>query len=141
MKSEIVTLGEEVDASVLKGVHVDPKDWNAIISDPEVVVIDTRNQYEIKIGTFEGAINPNTVSFRDFPQFINSNLNKDKHKKVAMFCTGGIRCEKASSFMLQEGFDTVYQLKGNLQTYILNTQKYICPYIDICIHSCRVSII
>jgi UPF0176 protein len=119
LKKEIVTLGvPTVDPTKVVGTYVDPKDWNALISDPDVIVIDTRNDYEYGIGTFRGALDPKTKTFREFPQYVRTNLNKNKHKKVAMFCTGGIRCEKASSFMLQEGFEEVYHLKGGILKYL-----------------------
>lgn len=93
LKKEIVTLGVEgVDPNKKVGTYVDPQDWNALISDPEVLLIDTRNDYEVSIGTFEGAIDPKTTSFREFPDYIKANFDPAKHKKVAMFCTGGIRC-------------------------------------------------
>ncbi len=119
LKKEIVTLGVEgVDPNKVVGEYVDPQDWNALISDPEVIVLDTRNTYELDIGTFKGAINPLTETFREFPAYVRENLDPKKHKKVAMFCTGGIRCEKASSFMLNEGFEHVYHLKGGILKYL-----------------------
>ncbi|MDR6355117.1 putative sulfurtransferase [Pseudomonas psychrotolerans] len=105
LKKEIVTLGVPgVDPNQRVGTYVEPQDWNALVDDPEVLVIDTRNDYEVGIGSFKGAIDPKTKSFRDFPAYIREHFDPAQHKKVAMFCTGGIRCEKASSFMLQEGF-------------------------------------
>lgn len=119
LKREIVTLGvSAVDPNEQVGTYVDPQDWNALIADPEVVVIDTRNQYEVDIGTFKGAQNPGTSSFREFPNYVQQNLDPAKHKKIAMFCTGGIRCEKASSFMLAQGFQQVYHLKGGILKYL-----------------------
>jgi len=119
LKKEIVTLGiDGVDPNVCVGTYVAPKDWNAIISDPEVLVLDTRNDYEYLIGTFKGAIDPNTDTFREFPEFVANNYAPETHKKVAMFCTGGIRCEKASSFMLQQGYEEVYHLKGGILKYL-----------------------
>jgi len=119
LKREIVTIGlPEVNPSQQVGIYVNPQDWNALISDPEVVVIDTRNDYEVKIGTFQRAQNPQTQSFRQFPEYVRQNLNPDTHKKVAMFCTGGIRCEKASAFMLSQGFEEVYHLKGGILKYL-----------------------
>lgn len=119
LKREIVTLGvPEVDPNEQVGTYVSPKDWNQIISDPEVVVIDTRNDYEVSIGTFKRAQNPKTESFRQFPEYVQTNLDPTKHKKVAMFCTGGIRCEKASSFMLAQGFEQVYHLQGGILKYL-----------------------
>ncbi|RUR73758.1 UPF0176 protein [Chlorogloeopsis fritschii PCC 6912] len=119
LKKEIVTIGlPEVNPNEGVGTYVSPKDWNAIISDPEVTVIDTRNDYEVSIGTFKGAQNPNTVSFRQFPDYIGKQLDPNQHKKVALFCTGGIRCEKASAFMLSQGFQEVYHLKGGILKYL-----------------------
>jgi UPF0176 protein len=119
LKKEIVTLGvPEVDPNTLVGTYVDAQDWNALISDPEVLVLDTRNDYEVETGTFRRAIDPKTTSFREFPQFVREHFNPEQHKKVAMFCTGGIRCEKASSFMLGEGYAEVYHLKGGILKYL-----------------------
>lgn len=119
IKKEIVTLGvPEVDPTEQVGTYVSPDEWNTIISDPDVVVIDTRNAYEVHIGTFKGAQNPNTASFREFPEYVQTHLDPSKHRKVAMFCTGGIRCEKASSFMLSQGFEEVYHLKGGILKYL-----------------------
>jgi UPF0176 protein len=119
VKKEIVTIGDpSVDPNARLGTYVEPKDWNALISDPEMIVIDTRNLFEYAVGTFKGAIDPGTRSFGEFPAFIRKNFDPQKHRKVAMFCTGGIRCEKASSFMLQEGFEEVYHLKGGILSYL-----------------------
>ena len=119
LKREIVPLGvPEVDPNQKAGTYVSPEEWNQLISDPEVVLIDTRNDYEVQIGTFQGACNPQTASFREFPDYVRQNLDPQKHKKVAMFCTGGIRCEKASSFMLEQGFEEVYHLKGGILKYL-----------------------
>lgn len=119
LKKEIVTLGVPgVDPTEKVGIYVEPEHWNALIQDPEVLLIDTRNRYEYDIGTFTGAINPETQSFREFPDFVKNRLNPLKHKKVAMMCTGGIRCEKASSYMLSQGFETVYHLKGGILKYL-----------------------
>jgi len=119
LKKEIVTLGVAgVSPTKMVGQYVKPKDWNAIISDPEVVLIDTRNDYEYAIGTFKNAINPKTATFREFPDYVKTHFDPKKHKKVAMFCTGGIRCEKASSFMISEGFDEVYHLEGGILKYL-----------------------
>jgi UPF0176 protein len=118
LKREIVTLGKpEANPNQQVGTYVEPKDWNALISDPEVIVIDTRNRYEVEIGTFQGAKNPETNSFREFPDYVQQ-LDPARHKKVAMFCTGGIRCEKASAFMLSQGFEQVYHLKGGILKYL-----------------------
>lgn len=119
LKPEIVTLGlPEVDPNQQVGTYVSPEDWNQLINDPEVTVIDTRNDYEVNIGTFQTAENPQTESFRQFPDYVQKNLDPTKHKKVALFCTGGIRCEKASSFMLSQGFEQVYHLKGGILKYL-----------------------
>jgi UPF0176 protein len=119
LKKEIVTLGVEgIDPNQRVGTYVSPADWNALISDPDVLLIDTRNDYEFDIGTFRGAINPHTTSFREFPAYVRDNLDPTRQKKVAMFCTGGIRCEKASAFMLQEGFEEVYHLQGGILKYL-----------------------
>ena len=119
LKKEIVTLGDDdVDPTTMVGQYVKPEDWNAIINDPDVINIDTRNDYEVAIGTFKGALNPDTQSFREFKDYVKKNLDPKKHKKVAMFCTGGIRCEKASSYMLKEGFEQVYHLQGGILKYL-----------------------
>jgi UPF0176 protein len=119
LKREIVTLGKpEVDPTRVVGTYVKPNDWNQLLEDPEVVLLDTRNIYEYEVGTFKHAVNPNTVNFREFPEFVAKNLDPAKHKKVAMFCTGGIRCEKASSYMLQQGFEEVYHLEGGILKYL-----------------------
>ena len=124
LKKEIVTMGVNgVDPNLVVGTYVKPEDWNAIISDPDVIVLDTRNDYETHIGTFKGAIDPKTSTFREFPKFVEQNLDKTKNKKVAMFCTGGIRCEKASSFMKQQGFEEVYHLQGGILKYLETVPK------------------
>ncbi len=119
LKKEIVTMGvENIDPQQAAGTYVEPSDWNKLISDPEVLLIDTRNDYECEVGSFEGALNPNTKSFRDFPEYAKNNLNKQKHSKVAMFCTGGIRCEKSTAYLRQMGFEEVYHLKGGILKYL-----------------------
>ena len=119
LKKEIVTMGiEGIDPKQVVGTYVNAQDWNSLIDDPEVLVIDTRNDYEFQVGTFKNAINPNTQSFREFPQYVKENLDSAKHKKVAMFCTGGIRCEKSTAFLKQQGFDEVYHLKGGILKYL-----------------------
>ncbi|VUD69037.1 Thiosulfate sulfurtransferase GlpE [Thalassocella blandensis] len=124
LKKEIVTMGvEDIDPNHIVGTYVEPQDWNALISDPEVVLVDTRNYYEYGIGTFDGAINPDTTTFREFPDYVAKNLDKTKHKKVAMFCTGGIRCEKSTAFMKQQGFEEVYHLKGGILKYLEEVPK------------------
>lgn len=124
LKKEIVTMGVEgIDPRHTVGTYVKPEDWNALISDPEVTVIDTRNDYEIEIGTFKHAINPNTDSFREFPQYVKDNMDPKKHKKVAMFCTGGIRCEKSTAYMKEQGFEEVYHLEGGILKYLEDVPK------------------
>jgi len=119
LKKEIVTLGiPEVSPTKKVGTYVKPEDWNSLINDPDITLIDTRNGYEVDIGSFKNAINPKTTSFREFPKYIKNNLSLKKTNKVAMFCTGGIRCEKASSFMLEEGFEEVYHLQGGILKYL-----------------------
>jgi len=119
LKKEIVTMGVEgIDPNQVVGTYVKPKDWNALISDPEVLLVDTRNDYEVEIGTFKGALDPNTETFREFPQYVKDNLDKAKHKKVAMFCTGGIRCEKSTAYLKEQGFEEVYHLEGGILKYL-----------------------
>lgn len=119
LKQEIVTMGVEgIDPLRVVGTYVAPKDWNALISDPDVILVDTRNDYEVDIGTFKGALNPNTESFREFPEYVKNNLDANKHKKVAMFCTGGIRCEKSTAYLKEQGFDEVYHLHGGILKYL-----------------------
>jgi len=119
LKKEIVTMGVEgIDPKQVVGTYVKPEDWNDLISDPDVVLVDTRNDYEVEIGTFKGAINPQTTSFREFPQWAKDNLGASKNKKVAMFCTGGIRCEKSTAYMKEQGFDEVYHLQGGILKYL-----------------------
>ncbi|ESA34796.1 upf0176 protein ycea [Leptolyngbya sp. Heron Island J] len=119
LKKEIVTLGQpEVSPTKKVGTYIEPKDWNQVIAAPDVVVIDTRNNYEVDIGSFHGATNPETNSFREFPDYAAQQLDPTQHKKVAMFCTGGIRCEKASSYLLEQGFEQVYHLKGGILKYL-----------------------
>lgn len=121
LKREIVTMGEpSVDPRESVGRYVAPEDWNALISDPDTIVIDTRNDYEVAVGTFEGAVDPETTSFREFPQWFRDNREEllEGKKKVAMFCTGGIRCEKSTSFLRGEGVEDVYHLKGGILKYL-----------------------
>ena len=118
LKKEIVTLGVEVKPRDLVGHYCDPEEWNALISRDDVILIDTRNDYEYKAGTFKGAIDPKTETFREFPDYVRQQLADQKDKKVAMFCTGGIRCEKSTSLLLQEGFNEVYHLKGGILKYL-----------------------
>lgn len=119
LKKEIVTMGvENIDPNEVVGTYVDPKDWNDLISDPNTVLIDTRNDYEVAIGTFEGAVDPKTKTFREFPDWVKAQKDLNKDTKIAMFCTGGIRCEKSTAFMKQQGFDDVYHLKGGILKYL-----------------------
>jgi UPF0176 protein len=118
-KKELITLRKpEADPNKHVGQYVEAQDWNALIADPEVLLIDTRNDYETKVGIFEGAIDPNIKVFTEFPDWVEEHLSPRKHKKVAMFCTGGIRCEKASAYMLAHGFENVYHLKGGILKYL-----------------------
>ncbi len=119
LKAEIVTMGQpDVDPTARVGHYVAPEDWNALISDPDVAVIDTRNDYEVAIGTFRGAVDPATRSFREFPQWWAENREKFAGKRIAMFCTGGIRCEKSTNFLLGQGINQVYHLKGGILKYL-----------------------
>ncbi|MBS0232678.1 MAG: rhodanese-related sulfurtransferase [Proteobacteria bacterium] len=119
VKREIVTFGiPEAEPALATGELVEPEDWNALITDPDVIVIDTRNDYEFAVGTFEGACNPRTRAFNEFPDYVRRTLSEDRSRKIAMFCTGGIRCEKASAFLIREGFPNVYQLKGGILRYL-----------------------
>lgn len=119
LKKEIVTMGREgIQPSRLSGTRVEPERWNSLLEDPEVLVLDTRNQYEYEVGTFLNAVSPELKSFREFPEYVQNTLDPGRHRKIAMFCTGGIRCEKASAFMLQQGFSEVYQLQGGILRYL-----------------------
>lgn len=124
LKKEIVTMGVEgIDPTQVVGTYVKPKDWNALIADPDVLLVDTRNDYEVEIGTFDGAINPNTTTFREFPEYVKNNLDANKHKKVAMFCTGGIRCEKSTAYLKEQGFEDVYHLEGGILKYLEEVEQ------------------
>lgn len=123
LKREIVTMGQpDIDPRSIVGTYVEPTEWNELISDPETIVIDTRNDYEVAVGTFSRAINPETVSFREFPDWFRRErerlLGQGKQPKVAMFCTGGIRCEKSTAFLKQEGIEEVFHLKGGILKYL-----------------------
>jgi UPF0176 protein len=119
LKQEIVTFGiPTTNPTATVGTYVKPQDWNQLISDPDVIVIDTRNQYEVEIGTFTGAIDPHTDSFTQFPAYVANNLDPHQHKQIALFCTGGIRCEKATSYLLNQGFENVYHLQGGILKYL-----------------------
>jgi UPF0176 protein len=118
IKPEIVTLKKPVEIRLGAGTHVAPENWNSVISADDVVVLDTRNDYEFRTGTFPGAVNPETKKFSDLPEYIEKNLDPERHKKVAMFCTGGIRCEKFAPYMKSLGFEEVYQLEGGILKYL-----------------------
>ncbi|WP_417677733.1 rhodanese-related sulfurtransferase [Pseudodonghicola sp.] len=122
LKKEIVTMGQpDVDPKARVGHYVEPEEWNDLIRSPDVAVIDTRNDYEVAIGTFEGAIDPQTESFRDFPAWWEANKDRFHNKRIAMFCTGGIRCEKSTNFLLGQGVEEVYHLKGGILRYLEET--------------------
>ncbi|MGB2248323.1 MAG: rhodanese-related sulfurtransferase [Alcanivorax sediminis] len=124
LKKEIVTMGVEgIDPNRTVGTYLTPEEWNEVISDPETILIDTRNDYEVEVGTFKGAINPHTRTFREFPAYVKETLDPAKHKKVAMFCTGGIRCEKSTAYLKEQGFDEVYHLKGGILKYLEETPR------------------
>lgn len=119
IKKEIVTFGVEgLKPEQKTGIHVNHLEWNQLISEPDVLVIDTRNTYETELGSFKGAIDPETKKFTDFPIYVKEKLDPNKHKKIAMYCTGGIRCEKASAYLLAQGFEKVYQLQGGILKYL-----------------------
>ena len=119
LKKEIVTLGDaETDPTRQVGTYVDPADWNDLIATPDTMLIDTRNAFEVAMGTFEGAVDPGIRSFGQFKEFAARHLDPAKHQKIAMFCTGGIRCEKASAYLLSHGFAEVYHLKGGILKYL-----------------------
>lgn len=119
LKREIVTMGQpDVDPLARVGNYVQPKDWNALIADPDTVVIDTRNDYEVAIGTFQGAVDPGTRAFGEFPEWWQANRERFAGKRVAMFCTGGIRCEKSTNYLLGQGLNEVYHLKGGILKYL-----------------------
>jgi len=119
LKKEIVTMGvEDIDPTHSSGTYVSPENWNDLISDPDVILVDTRNNYESAIGTFKNSIIPNTTSFREFPDYSSNHLSSFKSRKVAMFCTGGIRCEKSTAYLKQQGFTEVYHLQGGILKYL-----------------------
>lgn len=119
VKKEIVTMGvEDIDPTLIVGTYVDAGDWNDLIADPNTVVIDTRNDYEVRIGTFEGAVDPDTQSFGEFPDWVEAHRDELEGKNIAMFCTGGIRCEKATAYVRNAGFDNVFHLKGGILKYL-----------------------
>ena len=124
LKKEIVTMGVQgIDPNHLVGTYVKPEDWNDLISDPDVVLVDTRNDYEVAIGTFKNAIDPKTDTFRQFPDYVKQNMDPVKQKKVAMFCTGGIRCEKSTAYLKEQGFDEVYHLQGGILKYLETVEE------------------
>ncbi len=119
LKQEIVKMGVDgIDPNKIVGTYIKPKDWNALISDPDVIVIDTRNDYEVKIGTFKNAIDPDIASFGELPQWVEDNIDKEQKPKVAMFCTGGIRCEKSTAYLKEQGFNDVFHLEGGILKYL-----------------------
>lgn len=124
LKKEIVTMGvPDIDPTQVVGQYVKPEEWNDLINDPDVLLIDTRNDYEVDVGTFKGAVDPRITTFRAFPEYIKNNFSPDKQPRVAMFCTGGIRCEKASAYMLKQGFPEVYHLQGGILKYLENVPE------------------
>jgi len=124
LRPEIVTLGTpEADPRAGVGEYVEPDDWNALISDPKVMVIDTRNDYEVEMGTFRGAVDPKTGTFGEWVEYVQKNLDPEKHPKIAMFCTGGIRCEKATAYLIRHGFKDVFHLRGGILNYLQNTPE------------------
>ncbi|HXW60059.1 MAG TPA: rhodanese-related sulfurtransferase [Myxococcota bacterium] len=124
LKEEIVTLGKkEANPAQVSGTYVNAKEWNELLNDPETLVLDVRNDYEIELGTFKNAKNPQTASFREFPKYVSAYLDPQKHTKIAMSCTGGIRCEKASSLLKMQGFKEVYHLKGGILQYLADVEK------------------
>lgn len=124
LKKEIVTMGvADLDPDRDRGTYLEADDWNRVIADPQTLVIDTRNDYEYEVGTFEGAVNPNTKAFREFPDYVHEHLDPARHKRVAMFCTGGIRCEKSTAYLKAQGFDEVYHLKGGILKYLEETPE------------------
>lgn len=118
IKDEIVSFGQPVSPALRTGEHVDAWRFNELLDDPDVVVVDTRNAYEVEVGTFPGALNPQTKTFREFPEFVEKHLDPSSQPRVAMFCTGGIRCEKAAAYLLDQGFESVYQLEGGVLKYL-----------------------
>jgi UPF0176 protein len=124
LKKEIVTFGDaSADPTRQVGIYVEPADWNALIAAPDTLVIDTRNAFEVEMGTFAGAVDPGIISFGQFKDFVAQTLDPEKHRRIAMFCTGGIRCEKAGSYLLAQGFAEVYHLKGGILRYLEETPE------------------
>lgn len=124
LRKEIVTMGiQDINPNDEVGEYLSPEEWNELLSDPDVVLVDTRNDYEFEVGTFRNAINPDIENFRDFPDYVEHNLMDKKDKKIAMFCTGGIRCEKSTAYMKKLGFDKVYHLQGGIIKYLQDMDK------------------
>jgi UPF0176 protein len=124
LKREIVNMGlGSLPIDAKRGAYLEANEWDDLIQQPDVVLVDTRNDFEVEMGTFKGALDPKTTSFTKFPEWANKNLNPAKHKKVAMFCTGGIRCEKSTSYLKAQGFEEVYHLKGGILQYLADTEN------------------
>ncbi len=124
LRKEIVSMGVPgIDPRHVVGTYVEPEDWNQLISDPEVLLLDTRNQYEVEVGTFAGAVDPHINSFREFPDYVKQHLDPARHRRVAMFCTGGIRCEKSTALLKEQGFAEVYHLKGGILNYFADVPQ------------------
>jgi len=124
IKKEIVTFNEKnLNVEKLSGKHIKSSEWNNLIDDNETILIDVRNDFEVQVGSFKNSINPNTENFSEFKKYIKNNMQINKNKKIAMFCTGGIRCEKASAYMIKEGFNNIFQLKGGILQYLEDTSK------------------
>jgi UPF0176 protein len=142
LKKEIVTMGQpNIDPKARVGHYIDPSDWNTLVNDPNVVVIDTRNEYEVDIGTFKGAINPHTSSFREFPAWWEKNKKKFQNKRIAMFCTGGIRCEKSTNYLIGQGVENVSHLKGGILKYLEETPEKKSEWVGDCfVFDARVSV-
>ena len=142
LKKEIVTMGQpNIDPKARVGHYIDPSDWNTLVNDPNVVVIDTRNEYEVDIGTFKGAINPHTSSFREFPTWWEKNKEKFQNKHIAMFCTGGIRCEKSTNYLIGQGVENVSHLKGGILKYLEETPEKKSEWVGDCfVFDARVSV-
>lgn len=121
LKAEIIKMGLALTPDMTVGDYLDSAAWDALLADPETVLVDTRNDYEVRIGTFKGALDPKIASFSQFPEWAEKNLDPKKHKKVAMFCTGGIRCEKSTALLKSQGFEEVYHLKGGILQYLAET--------------------
>lgn len=124
LKKEIISMGiEDLDVEKLKGEYIDPQDWDNFISQPDVILVDTRNSYEVEVGTFDGAINPFTETFKEFPKWVSDHKNLFEGKKIAMTCTGGVRCEKSTAYLKSLGYKDVYHLKGGILQYLEDTKN------------------